>query len=124
LSSLILALNKEGIQAIARRNDSGLVYGITYVDHQTKCVFNGSDLGKQYSAKAIQDRCGATTPTQAKAITKPSEKLPTTNQNDNGFTSAGSLADALLQPEYTGDTLPFELKRNKKKKRKRLSNNQ
>ena len=30
---------------------------MTHVDHTTKCVFNGSDLGKQYSAKAILERC-------------------------------------------------------------------
>ena len=26
---------------------------------KTKCVFNGSHLGKQYSANAIQQRCNA-----------------------------------------------------------------
>lgn len=30
---------------------------MTYIDHQTKCVFNGSDLGKPYSANQIQERC-------------------------------------------------------------------
>ena len=27
-----------------RQNEKGIVYGITYVDHQIKCVHNGSDL--------------------------------------------------------------------------------
>ena len=37
----------------------GIIYGITYIDHHTKCVFNGSHLGKQYSANGIQQRCNA-----------------------------------------------------------------
>lgn len=50
-------LRKEGIALELRQNDQGLLYGITYVDHRNQCVFNGSDLGKEYSAKAIQERC-------------------------------------------------------------------
>lgn len=38
------------------KNDKNQVYGITYIDHESKWVLNGSDLGKGYSAKAIQDR--------------------------------------------------------------------
>jgi hypothetical protein len=44
------ALQKENIQVVLRQNDKGVIYGITYVDHRTKCVFNGSHLGKRYSA--------------------------------------------------------------------------
>jgi len=46
-------LRKQGTIALFRRSDNGLIYGITYVDHNKKVVFNGSDLGKNYSAKAI-----------------------------------------------------------------------
>ena len=57
LQALVSGLERKGIHVALRKNDTGLIYGITYVDHQTKCVFNGSALGKQYSAKAIQERC-------------------------------------------------------------------
>ena len=43
---LIKALEKEGIHIVLRQNDHGIIYGITYVDHRTKCVVNGSALGK------------------------------------------------------------------------------
>ena len=59
LPELMKALQKENIQVVLRQNDNGIIYGITYVDHKTKCVFNGSYLGKQYSANAIQQRCNA-----------------------------------------------------------------
>lgn len=129
LSSLILALDKEGIHTVVRRNDNGILYGITYVDHQTKCVFNGSDLGKQYSANAIQERCAAGASQQAKtsqqqvteqasSIGAGRERVTVDNQSFQPEQSA--LADALFHQEYTGETLPFELRKKKKRKRKHL----
>lgn len=50
-----LMLKKEGIDVLFRENES-MVYGITFIDHNTKCVFNGSDLGKGYTAKRLLER--------------------------------------------------------------------
>ena len=58
LSDLELKLREEGINMVLRKSAQGQLYGITYVDHTSKCVFNGSDLGKPYSAKLIEQRCG------------------------------------------------------------------
>lgn len=58
IDELARRLRTEGINTVFRKSDEGLLYGITYVDHTTKNVFNGSSLGKQYSAKAIEERCG------------------------------------------------------------------
>ena len=49
------ALKKQGIQVAFRENEQGRVYGITFIDHRNKTVFNGSDLGKRFSAKAVTD---------------------------------------------------------------------
>ena len=57
LDRFIKQMEKEGIHAVLRKSETGFVYGITYVDHVTKNVFNGSSLGKEYSAKAIIERC-------------------------------------------------------------------
>lgn len=127
LSSLILALDKIGIHTVVRRNETGIIYGITYVDHQTKCVFNGSDLGKQYSANGLQERCQPkpaqplksnlqqpdTTPNNT-GIIKDSSADPFNSEKDN------SLAEALFQQELTNETVPFELRKKKRKKRKRI----
>lgn len=48
-------LKKEGIDVLFRENRD-MVYGITFVDHHTKCVFNGSDLGKGYTAGRLLQR--------------------------------------------------------------------
>lgn len=55
MSALQEALKLEGVALVLRTSKTGLIYGLTYVDHRTKSVFNGSDLGKSYSAKAVQE---------------------------------------------------------------------
>lgn len=55
-ATFVKALAQNGVEVLFRENEQGRVFGLTFVDHQTKCVFNGSDLGKVYSAKAITER--------------------------------------------------------------------
>jgi hypothetical protein len=139
LQDLIKALEKQGIHVALRQNDTGLIYGITYVDHQTKCVFNGSVLGKQYSAKAIQERCqqkavpeqklpphSAQEPTglqpQANAFEAETKAHPNSMQNTAPFKEFENILDTLLQTEQASNYLPYQLKR-KKKRRKRTNQN-
>lgn len=49
-------LLRSGIHTVMRKSPEGRVYGITFIDHKSRSVFNGSDLGKAYSAKGILDR--------------------------------------------------------------------
>ncbi|UPK68038.1 relaxase/mobilization nuclease domain-containing protein [Chitinophaga filiformis] len=53
LSALSAALEKEEISLVVRSNSQGIIYGFTYIDHLSCCVFNGSQLGKKYSAPAL-----------------------------------------------------------------------
>ncbi|OXB10196.1 relaxase [Flavobacterium plurextorum] len=142
LSELVKILEKEGINTVFRKNTEGLLYGITYVDHTTKCVFNGSTLGKQYSAKAIQERCTSINPTEQKNPNLISTKLheitfETSKSEiiaglfgddfrDNKYIGTDNIMrqlwDMLTQSEQTSAYLPYEL-RNKKKKRRGQSNN-
>ena len=48
-------LLERGINTVVRRNTEGRVYGITFVDHSTKSVWNGSQLGKNLSANVFND---------------------------------------------------------------------
>lgn len=54
--TLVKELGLEQIALVFRQNEKGLVYGLTYIDHQQRTVFNGSDLGKGYSARAVMER--------------------------------------------------------------------
>jgi hypothetical protein len=57
LIDLSNTLRSDGISVVARQSNEGKIYGMTFIDHQYRCVFNGSDLGRNYSAQAIQERC-------------------------------------------------------------------
>ena len=48
-------LGAQGINVVVRRNDSGRIYGITFIDHNSKTVWNGSRLGKELSANMFND---------------------------------------------------------------------
>jgi DNA integrity scanning protein DisA with diadenylate cyclase activity len=49
---------KKGITVVLRQNAGGEIFmAFTYIDFRTKCVFNGSDLGKEFSAKRIIEKC-------------------------------------------------------------------
>jgi len=140
LDELATHLQRKGIHVALRQNDTGFIYGITYVDHQTKCIFNGSALGKQYSAKALQERCLQPEPLQQNLPSLPAAKqeiglqpnaiaTAETKANENAFQSDSkgnaTMLDALIQPEQAADYVPGQLKKKgrKKKKRKNISNN-
>ncbi|UTX48848.1 conjugal transfer protein MobB [Chryseobacterium sp. MA9] len=54
-NDFVKRLNSWDISTVVRRNESGRIYGITFIDHHSKTVWNGSNLGKQYSANAFND---------------------------------------------------------------------
>jgi hypothetical protein len=49
-------LKLQNVDTILRQNNDGLIYGITFIDHRNRCVFNGSQLGKKYSIAALKKR--------------------------------------------------------------------
>ena len=46
----------KGINTVVRRNAKGRIYGMTFVDHESRSVWNGSQLGKNLAANAFNDR--------------------------------------------------------------------
>ncbi|WP_163411255.1 conjugal transfer protein MobB [Flavobacterium ajazii] len=48
-------LLEEGINLVARRNTQGRIYGVTFIDHNSKTVWNGSELGKNLSGNVFND---------------------------------------------------------------------
>lgn len=60
LQAFTEALKRQGIAVVMRQNAAGQIYGITFVDHRQKVVFNGSDLGKAYRVKALMSQLART----------------------------------------------------------------
>ncbi|WP_372473315.1 conjugal transfer protein MobB [Capnocytophaga sp. ARDL2] len=46
-------LNTKNIDVVIRKNTEGRLYGITFIDHNSQCVYNGSRLGKIFSANSF-----------------------------------------------------------------------
>lgn len=53
-------LRTRRIDLFLRRNDTGRIVGVTFIDHETRCVVNGSRLGKAYAANAFELRLAET----------------------------------------------------------------
>ncbi|MFC4477337.1 conjugal transfer protein MobB [Flavobacterium chungangensis] len=48
-------LIQEGINIVVRRNAAGRIYGISFIDHKSRIVWNGSELAKNLSANSFND---------------------------------------------------------------------
>lgn len=136
LKELTDELSAKGIDLVIRRNQDGFIYGLTYVDHVSRYVFNGSDLGKRYSAKAVLESCMVSQleskGVNLQKIQELSGKIDReggnvqtaiTNFNWTSSSTSGSffseLLDCLIHQEYTSDYIPYELRRQNRKKRKK-----
>ena len=51
---LVQMLKTKGIDCVFRYTDEGRLYGATFIDHRTHCVLNGSRMGKEFSANALE----------------------------------------------------------------------
>lgn len=124
LQSFKQALEKEKISLVVRQNDNGIIYGLTYIDHNTKCVFNGSEIGKDYSAKAILEKYG-----MSQIISSPDNSIyaklsetisiePSLEKDKRQDLDLSKIVDGIITPSEELQFVSYELRKRKKKKRK------
>ncbi len=128
IEKAILAANNEnefkenlkglGINTVVRRTANNRIYGITFIDHQTRSVWNGSHLGKNLSAGVFNDwwnngikpkielqtlSSEKTTNNINPAITR--TKLSESESKTNLLSSASALSDIFggLLPQTAGE---------------------
>ncbi len=89
-SDFIAKLKERNIDVVLRYTDEGRIYGVTFIDHNTMTVLNGSRLGKEFSANAINERFNnptnapTDTPDVAIPIVAPTvEPTPEDTHSDN-----------------------------------------
>lgn len=120
LPQLVKQLQKEGIDTIVRKNAEGLVYGVTFVDHKTKSVFNGSGLGKEYSVKGLQDRLVMNQEKVGQEIDYSLKELTDIfheHRANTGIKELTNFLDVLIKVENNLDHLPKELKKRYRNRR-------
>jgi hypothetical protein len=128
---------EQGINVVVRRNDTGRIYGITFIDHNAKAVWNGSRLSTELSANIFNDYWNNNIKPDIKEAAVPTPKLSTSNDADLpaeephhlfDFLSADKHEDGLIEalggliPQAQGEDyeeLDFANKMKKKRKRKR-----
>lgn len=106
LSALLL---RQNIIVVARHNAEGKMYGITFVDNQEKSVFNGSEIGRQYSVAGL-----------LKQMNSNEQRQPYINHHaGTGFIEFNGLSPLaeLIQPENEFNPTPYQLKKRKKKRK-------
>lgn len=133
-------LAEQGINVVVRRNDTGRIYGITFIDHNSKTVWNGSRLGKELSANTFNDYWNNNIKPDIKEPAVLEPKLSTSNDANLPAEEPHHLFDFLttekhedgliealvgLLPEARGEDYEeqdFANKMKKKRKRRRKNN--
>ncbi len=129
MKELMEHLKQKNIYTLLRQNAEGRLYGITFVDNQNKVVFNGSDLGKGYSAAALQSRLATgnentlkkdETKSGSSSGSLQKDVTPQKHQEKTiiATTKSEGLLDVLLSTKEQYDNIPNNLL-NKKRKKKR-----
>ena len=102
------------------------MYGITFVDNKNKTVFNGSELGKQYGAAAIQQRLLSQPELLAKRRADGKESQPAVLKQDHlkiisqQPTGKIDLLKTIIESSDQYNYLPYELKKKRKRKKRKL----
>ena len=129
-------LMRQGIGVVFRTNEAR-IYGATFIDHADKTVFNGSRLGKEFSANVFNDlfagQDGIHPQQQSAGVERPAQQQEHTGasewnghdtdyQPDHKDNTAQNVANAFslfapVQGGASGDQ-PAPQQRKKKKKRK------
>ena len=114
------------MDVVFRHTDEGRIYGATFIDHRTGCVLNGSRLGREFSANALQEHFTlpyAGTPPIPFTITEdePQQEARTYVEHDEGHsTGLGLLGGDASGAQAQEAAFERDLKRRRKKRRKGL----
>lgn len=140
-------LKDADIEVVYRINPEGRLYGITFIDHTSRTVFNGSRLGKVFSANVFNELFNNPDADRTRLIPPPEQDTPRQEretdteerqeyrqQENRGYQSepSSSLIDTfalgtidifsvLMEDDHTHEYIDpaFRFGRKKKKKRRR-----
>ncbi|WP_372935972.1 conjugal transfer protein MobB [Mariniphaga sediminis] len=121
-------LQEKDIDLYLRRNNTRRITGVTFIDHQSRCVLNGSRLGKGFSANVFNGlfREPPTVEEHTKQVgeretfTRAVEPFSPANNQAGHIESAINSLFSIFSPEpepYTENQQQLRKKRKKKKRK-------
>jgi hypothetical protein len=127
-TELYQKLKENDIDLYLRRNNTGRITGVTFIDHQSHCVLNGSQLGKEFSANVFNDlfRESQSVREHTKQVGEKEPFTPLAEPFSPAISQAGHIESAISslfsifspEPEsYTENQQQLRKKRKKKKRR-------
>ena len=106
--NLLQRLEEQGVRVVIRKNESGRIYGITFIDDKDGIALNGSRLGKGYAANVFNAYLSNPThnPFLDEALYgSPSEHLEQTSTNESlhpNTEDGDNLVDELIEDMVDG----------------------
>ncbi|WP_278437001.1 MULTISPECIES: conjugal transfer protein MobB [Bacteroidales] len=88
----IAKLREKGIDILICENNDGRIYGVTFIDHNTHTVLNGSRLGREFSANAFERWFNGDG--QKPQITMPNQSNVTNRTQSTSQTQSGGTASS------------------------------
>jgi hypothetical protein len=120
-------LVEQGINMVVRRNESGRIYGMTFIDHESRSVWNGSQLDRNLSANLFNDWWSNGNRPELKLQNRPVsntdtlENLPTKDLFEfisQEYSQSADLGLFSLLPQAQGEDHEEEQFANRMKKKK------
>ena len=132
-------LKEYKINILLQKNEADQIYGITFIDNLSLCIFNGRDLDKKYAAKQILLHFAGTSNKESQEQKlQPPQQLNHKNAKikqskhlsealepfeflttENVTTHLKNIIEDLLEPGHTNDCISSELLKEARKKAKR-----
>ena len=110
--NLLQRLEEQGLRVVIRKNESGRIYGITFIDDKEGIALNGSRLGKGYAANVFNAYLSNPTHNPFLDVAlygSPSEHLEQTSTNESlhpNTEDGDNLVDELIEDMADGSFTP------------------
>ena len=105
-------LEEQGLRAVIRKNESGRIYGITFIDDKAGIALNGSRLGKGYAANVFNGYFSNPThnpfldETLYGSLSARLEQSATVQSSQQNTEESDNLIDELFEDMADGSFLP------------------
>lgn len=102
----IAKLKEAKIDVLFRYTAEGRIYGVTFIDHNNMAVLNGSRIGREFSANALEEKFNGSHPHSAEAEVVPTV-IPvqdTSGNHESPNSSSGADTDARSRQPHTSQS--------------------